>query len=369
MIATLALACSLLGSPQDGVVWKKVLLNMPVGSKTALMYQGPIDPIDPPKLSPKRFGTEQVQWEFPWMVEGFAQSDSARFKSYFRVFAQEQKGDKPSQISQMLLRLWDCNYKRLRLSHNPQFHDGLVEVYLCFGGKAGGEQILGVDSGIDVKTKRQVDFKVNTIYIYDMGSFTDPIEMAREVAHEYGHATLPPIGGYSQPEDWADGYLGEKLYLRWMRDGLAKGELVPGDVMGLTKEDLDKWVTKNVDPLIEKAAQTLPTANLLADKSENGMNSFIGLALYIDTLYGDAVLSRSLQMAGTDGKDYPANTVLAAEEPETITLNIPPSLIGKPIWIPLGTGKLKGLPWLKHDPSGWAQIQPKTNQVVITNWS
>ena len=42
-------------------------------------------------------------------------------------------------------------------------------------------------------------------------------EACRELAHEYGHAVLPAIGGFKSPEDWANGYLGERLFLRWLR--------------------------------------------------------------------------------------------------------------------------------------------------------
>ncbi len=368
MIAALILAHAFLAPRQDGTFWKKTLLNMPPKSSTALMYQGPVDPIEPPKLSPKKFGVDKIAWEFPWMVEGFSQTSEQGFQKCFRVFSQDNRGDKVSQVSQMLLRLWDFNYKNLRLVHSPKYNGGLVEVYLCFGGKAGGEQLFGVDTGMNLTTHRPVDVQVNTIYIYDMPSFTDPVEMAREVAHEYGHATLPPIGGYKAPEDWADGYLGEKLYLKWARDGLANGTLVSPDVMGVTTEALDRWVSTNVDPLIEKALITKPTPELLSNSSAEGMNSFIGLALSIDQVLGHAVFARSIKMNGSyDAKDYLAAAVLAVEEPDNIVLNIPKNLIGKYIWIPLGTGKLKGTTWNKHDPSGWVQILAKSGEISISN--
>ena len=343
------------------------MLAMPPKSSTLLTFWSPVDPIDPPKKSPKKFGVNKIQWEFPWMVEGYSQSPDFGFHKFFRVFAQEQKGDRISQVTQMLLRLWDLNYKNLRLSHSPKYNGGLVEVYLCFGGKAGGEQLFEVDKGLDIRTHRDTDVTVNTIYIYDMTSFTDPIEMAREVAHEYGHATLPPVGGFQEPEDWADGYLGEKLFLRWIRDGMAKGLLVPQDAMGATKADLDKWIATNVDPLIDAAAIVAPTQTAMSDKSASGMNEFIGLALYVETLFGDTVFARSMKMNSVSPADYPASAVLAIEEPETVKFNIPQSLIGKLIWIPLGTGKLKGAVWIKRDPSGWVQIMGKAGEITISN--
>lgn len=367
MIAALLLAHLLTSSQQDGVLWKKVTLQMPPKSTTILMYQGPVEPLDPPKESPKKFGVDKTPWQFPWMTDGFAQTSRLRLQKYFRVFAQEQKGDRIGQVTQMLLRLWNLNYDRLGLTHSPQFDGGLVEVYLCFGGRPGGEQLFDVDKGIDLRTHKPVDVPVNTIYIYDMASFTDPVEMAREVAHEYGHATLPPIGGYTSPEYWADGYLGEKLMLRWIRDDMAAGRLGPLDAMGVTKEQLDKWLEANVDPLVQKAAVTFPSPSLLGKKDDSGMNAFIGESLYVDTILGDAVYARSLKMGVTDVRDYPANAVLAAEEPIEAPLTIPPFLYGKSIWIPLGTGKLKGAVWTKRDPTGWVQIAAKPGPISILN--
>jgi hypothetical protein len=368
MITTLILGC-LLQKPQvPDVLWQKTILNMPAKSKTALFYQGPVEPIEPPALSPKRFGISKIQWEFPWLRDGYTLYAGSTAQRSFQVFGQENKGESVGHVTQMLLRLWDLNYNRLGFVHSPTYNQGLVQVYLCFGGKAGGEQLFDVQQGMNTTTHRFVDVKVNTIYIYDIASFTDPIEMAREIAHEYGHATLPPIGGFKQPEEWSDGYLGEKLYLKWLRDGLVNGTIVSEDVLGATKEGLDKWLTANYDPVLEKAATTQPTVATLTDTSAVGMNQFIGMALEVDTIFGDSVFARSIKMTGsTEAKDYPAAAVLAVEEPDEITLNIPPNLVGKPIWIPLGTGKLKGAPWLKRDPNGWVQILPKGTPISISN--
>lgn len=231
---------------------------------------------------------------------------------------------------------------------------------------SGGEQLFGEEFDTD-RTGRRVLNKVNTIYIYDTSSFTDPVEMAREVAHEYGHATWPPVGGFKDPEEWADGYLAEKIFLRWIRDSLASKQLEPADAMGATKAGLDTWIKMHVDPLIDRAAVTEPTSALLADPSATGMNAFIGLAIYLDTLYSDHVLWRSLALCGFAAKDYPDAAVLAAEEPEQLKLQIPPELIGKQIWLPLGTGKLTGAAVLKKAGNGWVEITAGSGPIVVTN--
>ena len=351
--------------------WRKVELLPTPKSPASLYIQVNQDPLDPPHYSPKRFGENKIPWEFPWVTGGYAHvaTEKNPFELRFQIFAQEQKNSKAPQVAQMLLRLWDYNYERLKLVHSPLYHGGLVEVYLCYGGRAGGEQLLDEETTPDtVHPGRTIVNKVNTIYIYDLPSFTDPVEMAREVAHEYGHATWWPIGGFNEPEEWADGYLAEKIYLRWLRDAMAKGEITPDDAMGATQAGLDKWVLENVDPLMMKAAQTLPTTALLADKSAAGMNAFIGLATYIEALFPEKVFSRSLQLIGSvEAKDYPSGVLAAVEEPDEITLNVPSKMFGHAIWLPVGKGKVTGGKIMKFDPSGWVQVEVRNAPIVITN--
>jgi len=367
MIAQMAcwLAVSLTG--QDHF-YPPVFLVTPPNAPAQLYYQDTKEPFEPARESPKKFGEDKQPWQFPWMVAGFSHvaGDPIGKDLKFRVYSQEQKGNRAVQVTRMLLRLWTLNVERLRLIHNPRYHGGLVDVFLCFGGKAGGEQLFDQELGRDSITGKDVIYDANTIYIYDMPSFTDPVEMAREIAHEYGHATWPPKGGFKEPEEWSDGYLAEKVYLRWIRDALANNTLTPDDVMGATKAGLDKWIATNVDPLVMNASQIQPTTELLADKSKAGMNAFIGLAVYLETIYPASVFARSMKLGTYEAKDYPPAAVLAAEEPDQITLKIPASLSGKSLWIPLGTGKISGAKILKSDPNGWVQIQP-TGSVVITN--
>ena len=369
MIATLLLARVLWGARQQqsdqqySGAGKLVILPMRANSPTILGYKIYFDPQYPPKDSPKVFGEDKKHWQFEYVATGFVEQPSGPTLNLFRVFNQEQKPDRTSQVTRMLLRLWDFNFKKLGFLHPLNYNKGVIDVYLCFGGKAGGEQLFGVELYRD-----KPDIKVNTIYIYDMSSFTDPVEMAREIAHEYGHATLPHVGGFESPEEWADGYLGEKVSLRWMRDALVKGELTPDDTMGATADGLSAWISKHVDPLVFRAAQTFPSQAVMGDKSAKGMDAFIGLALYIDTLYSDVIFRRSMMMIGSvSAADYPDSVILAAEEPAQVTLRIPSELIGKQIWIPLGSGQLSGTNIIKKKSNGWVQILATKGPIVILN--
>jgi len=370
MIAPLACCLALISFQQDGHLMVQTNLPARANSIVTLYMKELKDPLDPPHMSPKRFGESKIQWEFPWLVAGFAnvRGDKPVDVLRFGVYSQEEKGGRGPQVTRMLLRLWEFNVERLHLDNPLNYHRGMIDVFLCFGGQAGGEQLLGDDVEPDPQNPgKTITYRDNTIYIYDMPSFTDPVEMAREIAHEYGHATLPPIGGFKDPEEWADGYLAEKMDLRWISEAIGRGELTPDDVMGATKAGIDKWLAAHADPLILAAAQTLPTEALLANKKAEGMNAFVGLALYIEMLYSDDVFMRSVKMSGFEAKDYLPGVILACEEPKEITLNIPKFMIRKQIWIPLGTGKLTGAPILRTDPSGWVLIQVGANPVVVRN--
>ena len=371
MITSLICSLALISPRQQAQIWTRFDLPATPNSIAKLFYQEPQTPSEQPYKAPKKFGADKIQWEFPWIVAGYCAliGENSLHTNRFRVFAQEQRAGRNEQVTRMLLRLWELNAERLHLDHNPNYHGGLVDVFLCFGGKAGGEQLFDKEEEPDptLPTKTRL-FSANTIYIYDMASFTDPVEMAREVAHEYGHATLPPIGGFKVPEEWADGYLAEKLSLRWLRDMMAKGEITPEDTMGATLPQLNKWVGENVDPLVLKAAQTKPTAELLADKSAAGMNAFIGLALYIDTVFSDGLFINSLKFSGSmDAKDYVEGILRATSSPEEITLKIPPAFFGHAIWLPLGKGKLTGAKILKFDEGGWVQVIVRNDPIVIKN--
>lgn len=328
------------------------------------MIRTEMDYLENSKRSPKKFGNPPVKWEFPWLVQGYVKTPGVdQFMLRFRVYAQDrkEKDDAAPQVARMLTAIWEENATRLRIDHRTQYNGQIQDVYLCWGGKAGGEQRFDVDF------EGGIQKNVNTIYFYDLNSFTDPIEKAREVAHEYGHAILSAIGGYEAPENWANGYLGEKLFLRWLRDSAMAGHVKPEDTMGAEAPQLDEWVKKNVDPLVTKAAQTLPTPEFLRDRSEVGMDRYLGLALYTATVLPDSVFSRSMMLTGsTEAKDYPEAIAMAAEEVREYTLRIPAYLRGKSIWIPVTKAKISGAKILRF-VGKWAKIQPTADDVVITN--
>ncbi|RYG31655.1 hypothetical protein EON81_22410 [bacterium] len=318
-----------------------------------------------PKFSPRSFGTPPRKLEFEWLTAGFVEGIEGPEQRdlRFRVYSQTRKetGDPSFNVMRMLLRLWSTTRYEYGLEHNPTYNGGLVDVYLCDEGKPGGEQRFDVDD------QQRPPAKVNTIYIYDIPSFTDPIEMAREVAHEYGHAVLPPVGGFKQPEDWANGYLGEKIYLRRYSREIAAGRLWSPDVMGADPGKLAAWVAKNVDPVTDAVALRGPRMDLLKTSGKASMDAYLGVALWMEEAYGARLFARSAKLNGmADVTGYMESVQLAVSEPDRIEVTIPARYSGKAIYLPVGKAKVEGAEVLLRKDS-WVKIQPKGGSVVIVN--
>lgn len=359
----LGLLAALVVGAGQGPVARHLYLPNPGFEEPRLLLHIPTERLEVPKFAPKF-----PDWQFDWITNVLGHVEGAPPRQYglrFRVFAQErrQANDKGERVGRLLGRLWETNNTQLKFDHAPHFNDRVIDVYICYGGEAGGEQLFDDD-----KDGLGRPVKVNTIYIYALDSFTQSVEMAREVCHEYGHSTLPPIGGFVDPEDWANGYLGEKLYMRSLRDRMAAKLLEPADVMGASLESLDAWVKRNVDPLVQAAALKGPDAELLAGKGQASMDAYLGLALYAEAVLPMSVFRRSLVLTGsTKATDYPNALVMASEEPDSYEVSVPEILKGKSLWVPLGKAKLSGAKVLQRR-GDWAKIQPDPSaKVVIAN--
>ncbi len=332
-----------------------------------IVVQQRLDRLEPAKLSPKLFGPAGDQrWEFDWATWGAGDMGEPGVKPVrVRVFSQERKQnlDPAIDVCRMAMQIWDRAFHTMKVEAPREFNGGVVDFYLCFGGTPGGEQLY--DSEFTPNSVQLT--KVNTIYIYHLSSFKDPVEMAREVAHEYGHAILPAIGGFKAPEDWGNGYLGEKLFLRWFRDDMKKGLLTRDDAMGATPDAIDAWVKKNVDPLALQAATRYPEARDISE-GPGGMDNFNGLALYTETICPPALFAQALkETAKKPPTDFPSNVVEVASRSENLTLNIPDYLMKqKAIWIPLGKGTCSGATVLERK-NGWAKVGPLMPAIVIKN--
>lgn len=357
MLAALVAGLAMLGqNPQDmEASWN--YLGDPKDPATNIALFSRIGRLDPPKFSPKKFGTENPQpFEFDWLDCGYGRlPGDPTYRLRVRVFSQQRKADnKAASVARMMMRLWDMNLKRFLIDTPKAFNNGIVDVYLCWGGTPGGEQLFGED----VEGTPPMVRGVNTIYIYDLASFTDPAEMAREVAHEFGHATLPAVGGFGEPEDWGNGDLGEKIFMRWMRDAMKAGKLGPDDAMGASTEGIDAWVKKNVDAPVAAVAKDGPLLSLIEGTGQGALDAFAAMGAYLEQILPRQILLRAFKLAGSfKAADFNKGLLPALEEANKVVVDIPASLKGKPLWLPVGKGKVLGGTILKRN-GDWAQVRP-----------
>ncbi len=328
--------------------------SMPMLARTN-MYK-----LEEPKTSPLQ------GWTFEWISTGYgATSNRDQMWLRTRVFSQvrKQKNDPTHSIARMVMRLWDFNYSRMGKDHNPSHYLQVVDIYLCFGGEAGGQQLVAPDP--EAPTQTGAPSNVNTIYFYDSNSFNDPLEMAREVAHEYGHATLNPFGIYTEPEDFAGGDIGERIYLSWMLRELKAKRLTSADVMGASIEQLEGYVQKNVHPLVKEFAAVGPKATGLDQRDKAGYNALLGAVMYAELLLPPQQLRRALDFIDNNREEAAKEIYNAASELPELKVTVPSYLSGMAIWLPVGKGKLAGGKALQT-VGDWVKVQPQSETLTIT---
>lgn len=180
------------------------------------------------------------------------------------------------RVGRLLLLLHGEGHTRLRYDHPNSM--STVEVWLT--------QQTGPGLSADIGGEQ---FK-NQFYLYNLYNERKPIEWMREVAHEYGHFALPGVSGFTAPEEWANGVLGERLYLKWLHDDLRAGRLHTDDLPFITREMLDEYVSRQVDPLIHRFAREGADESLMGRRNAAGMDYYTGLVLYWDEVYGSRAL-------------------------------------------------------------------------------
>ncbi|HWP31326.1 MAG TPA: hypothetical protein VNK96_06350 [Fimbriimonadales bacterium] len=266
----------------------------------------------------------KYRWEYPFKIEAHADKLTGEQTLRFRIYTQSNESLETSiSISRVLLHLWELANSKLSLEHPLRFRR-TIDVFLASGGKSGAEQ--GIFFGPD---ENGFDSTQLAIYIYDIKNLSNSIETLREIAHEYGHAILPPIGTYKEPEPWSNGYLGEKLFLMMLLEALEKKNIRTEDLLNANQRELEEWVKKNAFPLANKIWR-----NGIEEKElSNSMDSLIGFALYTHEAFPRA-LSRGLRITGgaKPGDLYRAIRN-AIEERTRWEIEIPSRLANNRIWL------------------------------------
>lgn len=144
------------------------------------------------------------------------------------------------------------------------------------------------------------------IYLYAVQQARPPAEWVREICHEYSHAYLPRIGTFTKPEKTLSGYLGERLFMKWM---LSDNRL---ETVWDKPIDGQAYLAKEVVPLREKWQKEGPASRLYTDESATGpeeMDYFIGCFLALEAQHGPGWLR-------------PVLAAVATPRPQNLPLNV-----------------------------------------------
>jgi hypothetical protein len=129
-----------------------------------------------------------------------------------------------------------------------------------------------------------------SIYLYSVKTPRSPGEWLRELAHEYGHVSLPGIGGFVDTDDpWVDGHLGELLLPKWVE---ARG------VADRMPWPSDGWVGDAATErtrLLAGAHQIGADEKILEGGGADARDYFLGLALHVESVAGPELLGAALR--------------------------------------------------------------------------
>jgi hypothetical protein len=177
-----------------------------------------------------------------------------------------------------------------KLARHNRFDIGRpIQVWLVSEGDAGGEQWQG------------------HLYFYDLERSRSNLEWMRECAHEYGHISLPGTSGFTEPESWADGELGERLLLRWLGESPKSKVQSPksGDrnleretwnlePLGFKESGLEAYLNRYVEPLVKGFAGRGWQPEIVAKHDRAAMEHVMGLALWAEEAHGTPFLRQML---------------------------------------------------------------------------
>ncbi len=253
----------------------------------------------------------------------------------FRIMWQDVPGQEENRArfarhcAQLLLRLSGLLHIYTGLS--PMFSpDGAINVWLSEKGDPGGEAID------------------ENIYLMGIGVHRSPGEWEREVAHEFGHETLPVVGGYVKPEWASNGILGERLFTRWL---LLNADLATETHPWIRALNPDQIKETRIDRFIRQFAGLGPESPAMTAKDGTAMDAFIGMALYVEETQGSDCLASALKtmttpaFSGPNGflqaVEYVARSQQSAVQP-VVTLQLTDMPAHMPLWVYLIDGNWQG---------------------------
>lgn len=133
-------------------------------------------------------------------------------------------------------------------------------------------------------------------------------EWLREISHEYGHAVLPPFGGFVPPnEPFGNGLMGETLGVLWaassantfapttpLPTNAVQRASLPSTSASFSPE-LSRHVARQALPALQFWNARGPGSALRRDGSDNGLRYLQGLNVYLERVYGARALGTMLR--------------------------------------------------------------------------
>jgi tetratricopeptide (TPR) repeat protein len=244
-----------------------------------------------------------------------------------------------------------------------------LRLWLCEGGPAGGEH------------------KGEDIFLYQVSALRPGEEWLRELAHEMGHARLPKLPGYSEPEASISGLVGEE----WLLSALAyEAEQITGQpwtgvdsaawlggLWGIGALNLADYLRGNVAGAVEEWAKQGPYAG--GDRTGTDIaRANCGFTMWVQAAHGLEYFSRVLGgELGTAAGLTARYRQLVTESPAPLTINATAGWADKPpaqlAWLPFGNRRVafgKQAPWraLCYLPAGTWKATADGKALLVGSW-
>ncbi|EKD39499.1 MAG: hypothetical protein ACD_75C00387G0001, partial [uncultured bacterium] len=133
------------------------------------------------------------------------------------------------------------------------------------------------------------------IYFYDINRERPWSEWVREMAHEFGHMVIPPVGGFTgSREAIANGEIGERLFMPWIQESL---DLKPQDSRADDRKQIDDYVQSKTAESLKLFLNEGPESPLISDRGDWGIQYLAGFCMWICGTHDPSFLQSCLQMA------------------------------------------------------------------------
>jgi hypothetical protein len=165
------------------------------------------------------------------------------------------------------------------------------------------------------------------VYLFQTATPRTPLEWVRTIVHEWGHLTLPAARGFSDPERDASGYLGERLYFKWLSEDAEND----GDDF-VSRKDLELYYHRQIAPLIADYHLSGPASPLLRRTNTEAMDYYIGGILAADDAFGSTAVGRALFSIESEAAlDFNRTMRTTLENSASFQVRLP-------AWVPLEEG-------------------------------